>query len=389
MSGSIDVPAPDPRVYTVLADAGLAPAVFNPRQHRSCVLVERYARDLGLELCARLGLFDLLVEPWTPEGIRDAHRFVPAFDPALRWLLEHARHAGVLTREGAAYRLAGPPPQPALAAVRAAGLASDPSYAPAYDLLDAAGELYPPVARGEVQADRALFLRARLWVSYFSNANGYYALTNRVAARAAAERLPPDQTVLEVGAGLGSATEALLEELHAGDRLTALRGYRMTEPVAFFRRRAHRTIEATWPRLPLASDALDLNQSWADQGVDPGSCGLVWGVNVFHLGRDLDAVLRAAHAALARGGWLIVGAGVRPSPTTPVGAELPFQLLASFHDVALDPATRPTAGFLAAEVWESALRRAGFADIETLPDVARLQSFHPGFHAAAFCARRE
>jgi SAM-dependent methyltransferase len=389
MSGSIDVPAPDPRVYTVLADAGLAPAVFNPRQHRSCVLVERYARDLGLELCGRLGLFDLLVEPRTPEALREACRFVPAFDPALRWLLEHARHAGVLARAGTAYRLTGPPPRPALSSLRTAGLESDPSYAPAYDLLDAAAALYPRVARGEVQGDRALFLRASLWVSYFSNANGYYALTNRVAARAAAARLAAGQPVLEVGAGLGSATEALLEELRTGGRLALLGSYRTTEPVAFFRRRAQRTLEATWPGLSLVCDSLDVNLSWEDQGVAPGSCGLVWGVNVFHLGRDLDDVLRAAHAALARGGWLVVGEGIRPSPDDPVGAELPFQLLTSFHDVVLDPATRPTAGFLAADSWVAALRRAGFARIETVPDVVRLQRLHRGFHAAAFCARRE
>jgi SAM-dependent methyltransferase len=115
---------------------------------------------------------------------------------------------------------------------------------------------------------------------------------------------------------------------------------------------------------------------------------LVWGVNVFHLARHLDRVLAEAREALAPGGWLVVGEGVRPAPGEPVGAELPFQLLESFHDVVLDPVTRPTAGFLTADVWESALRRAGFAPVEIVPDLARLRLHYAGFLGAAFCGRR-
>ena len=64
------------------------------------------------------------------------------------------------------------------------------------------------------------------------------------------------------------------------------------------------------------------------------------------------------------GGWLVVGEGVRPLATEPVSAELPFQLLGGFHDVALDAETRPGPGFLTAEAWDGALRRAGFASVE-------------------------
>lgn len=388
MSGALDVPALDPRAYALLAEAGFGPALFNPRQHRCCELVERYARGLGIALCTRLGVFDLLGEPRTVESVRTARGFVPAFDRALRWLLELARHAEALEREDDAYRLRGGSAEPALAALKSAGLAADPSYAPAYELLDVAAELYPWVARGEVQAERALFLRVGLWVSYFSNANGYYALNNRVAARAAAARLATGGTVLEVGAGLGSATEALLEELRVRDRLSAVQHYRVTEPVGFFQRRAQRMLNPAWHEVPLAFDTFDLNRPWAAQGVAPGSCTLVWGVNVFHLARHLDEVLHAAHDALAPGGCLVVGEGVRPSPTEPLGAELPFQLLDGFHDVLLDPTTRPTAGFLCAEAWDAALRRAGFVAIETVPDVVQLRRYHPGLLAAAFCGRR-
>ncbi len=388
MSGALDVEPLDARAYTLLAEAGLGRDLFNPRQHRGCELVERYARDLALDLCVRLGTFDRLHAPASVASVRDACGFVPAFDRPLGWLLEHARHAGVLVRDGDAYRLDAPPPAPALAEIKSAGLDENPAYAPAYELLDVAAALYPRVARGEVQAERALFLRVGLWMAYFSNANGYYALTNRVAARAVAARIPRAATVLEVGAGLGSATTALLEALRAHDRPDAVRAYRATEPVVFFRRRAERTLAAGWPGAPITVDDLDLNRPWPEQGIAPGSCALVWGVNVFHLARRLDDVLSAARDALVPGGWLVIGEGVRPSATATVGAELPFQLLDGFHDVLLDPVTRPTAGFLTAEAWHAALRRTGFSTIETVPDVVRLRRHYPGLLAAAFCARR-
>ena len=383
------IPPPDPRAYEILAEAGLGADLFNPRQHASCVLVERYALHVTLDVCAHLGVLGLLDRPRSVAELCAALGFAPAFGRPLRWLLERLRQAGLLASEHDAYRLVAPAPEPALERLRAEGLAHDPSYAPAYELLDVVAALYPRVARGEVQAERALFFRVGLWVAYFSNANGYYALNNRVAARAAVARLaPPGGTVLEVGAGLGSGTEAFLDALRAAGRLEDVTAYRMTEPVPFFRRRAERALETAWPGGPLSVGELDINQPWAAQGVAPGSCALVWGVNVFHLARRLDDVLSEARAALGRDGRLVVGEGVRPAPDEPVDAELPFQLLDSFHDVVLDPATRPTAGFLTADAWEAALRRAGFSRIEVVPDVHRLRRHYPGFLAAAFCARR-
>ena len=377
----------DPGAYELLASEGLSPDPFNPTQHRSCELVERYAVDTALDLCGRLGVLDLLHAPLTAADLCAARGFLPSFARPLRWLLERLATAEVLARAGTAYRLAGPPPRPALAALREDALAMDPSYAPAYDLLDAAASLYPGVARGEVQAERALFLRARLWLSYFDNANSYYALSNRVAARAAASRLEGG-SVLEVGAGLGSATQALLGELRARGPLAQVTAYRVTEPALFFRRRLQRTLEESWPGVPLSFDGLDINRPWSDQSAEQGSYALVWGVNVFHLAQRLDDALLEARAALLPGAWLVVGEGLRPGAGVPVGAELPFQLLDSFHDVVLDPATRPTAGFLTAELWIDALRRAGFDDIALVPDVIALRESYPGFLAAAVCGRR-
>jgi SAM-dependent methyltransferase len=383
----IDVPPPDPRVYAVLAAAGLGPDLFNPRQHRSCELVDRYALAHAVALLDALGLRPLLAAPRTADELFATRGFADAFRRPLAWLLRYLAHAGVLEAGPRGYRLAAPAALPALAALRAAVLEGDPAYAPALALLDEAAAIYPRVARGETSGERALFLRARLWADYFDNANGYYGLTNRVAGRAAAAGLPAGARVLEVGAGLGSATAALLEALAARGAVGALGVYRATEPVVFFRRRAERTLPPAHPGVPLVFDALDLDRPWAAQGVVAGAWDLVYGVNVFHLARDLDAALREARAALAPGGRLVIGEGLRPGPEVPVAAEMPFQLLASFADVRIDPTTRPTAGFLTAEAWLAACARAGFADATLVPDAIRLRALVPAFLAAAVVGR--
>lgn len=376
----------EPGTYEILAEAGFGDALFNPRQHRGCELADRYAVHVAIDLLHELGLAPLLAEPADVDALLAARAFVPAFRPALAWLLAWLTTAGVLVEERGRRRLAGPPPATDRPGLKAAGLENDPSYAPAYALLDEAAAIYPRVARGEVSAERALFQKVSLWASYFDNAHGYYALNNRVAAHGAAACVGDGAAVVEVGAGLGSATQALLDALgaHAG----RIASYRFTEPVPFFRRRAERTLASTRPGVRFTFAALDLNVPWAAQGVAAGSATLVWGVNVFHLARDLRPTLEEARAALAPGGWLVLGEGIRPERGRAVGPELPFQLLDAFVDVVLDPETRSAPGFLTAEEWRSALQQAGFTDVRFVPDVIRLRALSPRFFAAAVCARR-
>jgi hypothetical protein len=187
----IDVAPPDPRVYPILAEAGFSSDLFNERQHRAHQLVDAYTLEVARALLGTLGLEALLAEPRSVMELVAARGFAPVFERPLAWLLAYLADAGTLAAGDGTYRLRGNASEPALAAVRSAVLDADASYAPALALLDEAAAIYPRVARGETSGERALFLRARLWVDYFDNANGYYGLTNRIAAHAAATRLPP------------------------------------------------------------------------------------------------------------------------------------------------------------------------------------------------------
>ena len=372
----VDVTPPDARCYAPLAAVGLSPDPFDPIQDRACKLVDLYTLHVAIDVLRELADPALLARGANADDLFAKGGYVTAFRPALGWLLGRAAAAGLDVRT--------PLPRTDRAAVRGACLAIAPSFAPAFTLMDEAAALYPRVARGEVNGDRALLMKASLWVAYFDNRNGYYALNNRVVAVAAAARAAGagPARVLEVGAGLGSATEALLRGLPAVER------YHVTEPIAFFRRRAERTLRAAHPGVALEFGALDVNGRWGAQGARQADHTLVVGVNVFHLAHDLVATLREAFEALEPGGWLVVGEAIRPRPHACVGAELPFQILQSYHAVKTDPELRPTPGFLTAEGWTEALRRAGFTEITLVPDTLRLRDLWEGAMTAAVCGRR-
>src|SRR5439155_4641773 len=202
------IPPFDERVCAFLREAGLPEDLVDPGQHRSHALAELYVLELVIDLVEQLGMTDLLARPRTAAELLEAREFVPGFRTALCWLLERLVAAGKLTRDGqgrnARYRLPAPLPASGRQAVRGEALAVDPSYTPAYALLDEAAAAYPRVARGETTGERALFQKIALWCAYFSNENRYYAINNRLGAAAAAARLGAEPAcVLEVGAGLG------------------------------------------------------------------------------------------------------------------------------------------------------------------------------------------
>lgn len=393
MSARVSADSIDPRFYDHL---GEVPADWlDDFLYQSVELVDRYGREWALETAHRLGVpAALAAGSGTAAELTARLGFVPSFERALTWVLDQLTGAGFVAAVGAPrsrrYGSQGEIRPAALGAIRAAALEHDEKNAPFLDLLDIAGEIYPAVARGEKNGEAALLGMGQtsLWLRYFDNQNPVYALNNRLAALAAANRCPTGARVLEVGAGGGSATFAFLEVL-APPKYEALARYRLTEPAAFFRRRAVRALAESFASLPLENGELDVDRPWADQGAEPESWDLVYGVNVFHVAKRLPTALAEAHRCLAPGGWLVFGECLRPFPGQAITAEMPFQILDGFLGVDTDPETRPHPGFLEPELWVENLRRAGFVDITVVPDVRELRQFYPRFFAGAVCGRKE
>jgi SAM-dependent methyltransferase len=291
----------------------------------------------------------------------------------------------------ARYRLERPLPALEPDETRAAQARHDPRCLPAYHVAELAAQHYPAVLRAQMSGEQALFGAEGIgaWVKYFSNGNPLYAISNAVGAIAAEQALRGDNaTVLEIGGGLGSGAEALLDRLDAVGNATRVCSYRFTEISALFLKRARRMLTARCPGYPFIFASLDIDRPFADAGVQPETFSLVYGVNVLHVARDLAATLNEVSAALRRGGTLVMSECVRPFAGTPLHLEFVFNLLSAFRAPVLVPGWRPTGGFLTPEQWTGALETNGFVDVRIYPDIAAIRRANPSFVVAAIVARR-
>ena len=390
---TVDFQSSDPRLAECLRD--YPSAVFNDSLHQSIELMERYSIVLASELLERFNVFSYPIKWQTANELCRALSFQPRFSGALQWLLDRVLETGCvenqMTEHGRSYRVRFVPPPTDRENLRALGLQIDPGNAGTLDLLDRAANSYPAVACGERSGEQSLFdgQGVSLWLNYFSNANPTYAVNNIVAAIIAADRVSEKRKlrILELGAGAGSATEKLLESLEERDLLTNIDKYVVTEPNAFFRRRAQRALMLRYANLPLEWRTMDLNNAWEHQ-IDGEKFDLIYAVNVLHVAKDLLFSLNETHSALARGGWLVIGECVRPFLNQPMYPELMFQVLESFTEIKKNPEFRPNPGFLTAEQWRTAFSRSGFESIEVAPAIERIREIYPHFFTGAICGHR-
>lgn len=356
--------------------------------------MERYSIDLAIDLLERLNVLEQLDQPRSASELCQGLAFQTRFSSTLGWLLQRVVETGCIAVETPKdgqrlYRLASSPWRPQRSELRQIALGIDPANASTLDLLDYAASLYPPIAAGKQNGEQGLFLPQgiTLWLNYFHNKNLTYAVNNWLGAAVAANNLAnrPSFQILEIGAGAGSGSEILLRSLNERGLLPRLQRYLITEPNAFFRRRSQRELAPCYSDLPLEWTSLDMNLPWDVQGI--GEFTLVYGVNVLHVAKDLLFSLRQAHKALAPDGWLIISECVRPCLNQPMYPELVFQILDSFTNVDTDPEFRPNPGFLTADHWRSAFKRAGFEHTEVKPELDRIREIYPHFFTGAICGR--
>jgi SAM-dependent methyltransferase len=366
---------------------GALASLFDDRFVRSCDLYEKYVEGLAGRAFEATGLAAVCDAPRTvgeavsAAGLDEARAGVPA-----AWLFAMLAARGALARDGDRYRLAAALADADLDAPRAAQAANDPGCLPAYDLAAYAAQHYPDVLSGRTAGEQVLSDPAALdlWGGYFSNANALYAVSNALGARAAATALEAyGGSVLELGAGLGSAAEALLERAPAA----AVAAYRVTDASPLFVRRAKRALEPRFKALALQFAGLDIDAPFAAAGIAPRSQALVYAVNVLHVARDLAATLGEIRDALAPGGSLVFAECIRPRAGQPLHAEFVFNLLGAFRAPVLQPPWRPNGGFLTAAEWTAALEANGFGDVRVVPDLAAIRDHYPSFVVGAITAR--
>ena len=356
--------------------------LFDDRFVRSWDLYEEYTHRQAAQVARDLGLRH--GDSRRPEELaRDLGLDIDRTRPVLEWIVAMLSDDD----DGITIDGVGDPE-----AVRSRQSAHDPNAAPSYDLAGHAAAACAAVLRGETTGEEVLLAPDRVgaWGAYFSNRNPLYAINNRVGALGCLEWAPSGPLrVLELGGGLGSGAEALLEALADHGRLADVASYRFTDLSVPFVRRGIRGLQAQWgDRVRLMGGRLDVDRPFADQGVEAGSVDLLFAVNTLHVAHDLAATLREVHRALAPGGALVLGECVRPFAGQPVAPELIFNLLDSFRAPKLDPEWRPNGGFLTADQWAAGFRSVGLEPLGTLPNMHRVREHYPSFVVAAVGARR-
>jgi 3-oxoacyl-(acyl-carrier-protein) synthase/SAM-dependent methyltransferase len=277
--------------------------------------------------------------------------------PAFRRLLANLVRFGAVRRDGALYAFGATEGADALATLDAL-CRTEPSLATELALLRRAARSLAGVLRGEVDPLSLLFpdgdLRAlrHLYAEAPAARHGHRLLVARVRTAIAARRATRPVRIIEIGAGTGGTTGALLQGL--ADRPVE---YVFTDVSEHFLAAAARTFgdRVTCRRLDI--EGLPSQQGFADASFDA-----VVAVNVLHATRSLRDSIAHAKRLLAPGGTMVLIETTRPN----WALELTFGLTDGWwrfndHDL------RPEQPLIDAPAWVELLGEAGLHGCHAVP----------------------
>jgi acyl transferase domain-containing protein/NADPH:quinone reductase-like Zn-dependent oxidoreductase/acyl carrier protein/SAM-dependent methyltransferase len=323
-------------------------------------LLDRLTTGYIVSALARLGGYGRAEEAHSVEGLRERLGILPVYGKLLaRWLRKLARE-GLLQRQGETF--VAPQPLVALAgeALGAGAEMGGLSGAPVFRAyLERCGTMLPEVVTGRESPLETLFPGgtfevARTLYEELPAVRYINDIARAVAGALAAARAGADTLhVLELGAGTGGMTSALMPAL-LPDRTV----YLFTDVSEFFLARAREKF-AAFPFLRYG--LLDIGRDPGEQGY-PAGFDLVVAANVLHAAPDLGRALQHARALLAPGGLLLL------SETTshPAWLDITTGLIEGWQE--FDDARRHDSPLLPAAAWSEALQAHEFEEIVVLPD---------------------
>ncbi|HET8647108.1 MAG TPA: polyketide synthase dehydratase domain-containing protein, partial [Vicinamibacteria bacterium] len=269
--------------------------------------------------------------------------------------------AGVLAREGAAFRVVQAPAADDPAALAAALRARRPGWAGVLDVLSRCGQALPDVIAGRRAATEVLFSGDGLEeMAAFYRASPACALFNALTAdavSAAVAGLPAGRRlrVLEVGGGTAGTTRWVLPRL---DRARTEYVFTDVSPlfVSLARQQLGQEAVARWA-------TLDVERDPAEQGLEPGSFDVVLAANVVHATADVQRTLERLRDLLAPGGLLVLQEITR----RPRWLDVVFGLTEGWWAFA-DRTLRPAHALLEPAAWRRALAQAGLEEPSVLSE---------------------
>ncbi|TSC24499.1 type I polyketide synthase [Corallococcus sp. Z5C101001] len=301
-------------------------------------------------------------EAWAERlGVVERHRRLFAR------LLEMLAEEGRVERKGAHWEVLRAPdhasPEQLLGALRSRFPGTEPELA----LLERSGARLGAVLAGLQDPLELLFPDGSLDLAsrIYESSEGALQMNRLVQAALTPllERLSPKRSlrVLEVGAGTGGTTAALLPHLPA-----SLTEYVATDVSARFATRTQERFHA-YPFLRYVP--LDIERPPEEQGVESHAFDLVVASNVLHATAELERTLRHVRTLLAPGGILLLIEATAPRRWL----DLTFGMTRGWWRFT-DTALRPSHPLLSPRRWQALLAECGF------PSVA---SVHPAGSARA------
>ena len=302
--------------------------------------------SLGVaDVCARAGI------------VASQHQLVS------RWLQRLVRE-GLLHSRGDRFVSATPLPAlvPAdLLADVAARLAGD---APLLEYVRNCVRLLPAVMTGKANALETLFPDGSFALAealYTTATSAQYINALAGAPIAALVDHPPERRnarVLELGAGTGGTTAALIPQL-AGSGTE----YWFTDVSDTFLGRAHDRFGAM---LTLRTAVFDADCSGVEQGLPTGAFDVVIAANALHAVRNLSSAIANVRAMLAPGGYLILVETTTHHDWFDVSTGL-IEGWQHFED-----SLRDDVPLLSTEKWRAALLAGGFAEVVCFPEAGTM-----------------
>jgi acyl transferase domain-containing protein/SAM-dependent methyltransferase len=321
------------------------------------------ARAHATSVLREAGLFARAGESHSTADVAARLGAPPTYHHLLARWLQALSAAGTLQPDAdGRFTSLAPLPEPALARAAAAAQRALADNQPLLDYVTHCGRLLGSVLRGETSPLETLFPGGD-----FSLADGLYRRSstmryvNGLAAAAVralvAARPGARLSVLEVGAGTGGTTAAVLAALPP----QALRQYLFTDASAFFFDRARDEFGRSHGHA-LALATLDLDRDLAEQGLAGRQFDLVLASNAVHAARDLRGALARLRSLTAPGGMLLL----IESTTHLAWFDITTGLIEGWQHFADDDLRREHP-LLDAPTWLRMLSEAGFEQTQAWP----------------------
>ena len=328
-------------------------------------VMERASWSYALAALETLGWERKAGSPADPEELRERLEVLPEHAHLFRRILEILARSGVLQAKGEGFAVAvgaGDPLPDDMPDDREAFLVETierfPHAANEIGLFRRCAGALPAVLRGEEDPLSLLFGDAEPQAGDLYRRAPVWRAANRMLGevfRTLVEELPGGRRlrVLEVGAGIGSATEYILPELPAGGF-----DYTYTDISAgFFAEAESRFSDAGGP---IDYRVLDIEKDPIDQGFEPHAFDMIIAANVLHATRYLDETLGHCRALLAPSGLLVALENQRGRGWM----DLIFGQLDGWWRFA--DQYRTGHALAGPDVWRRALADTGFAESEVL-----------------------